>query len=132
MFSVRRMQFLNILILIVVYGRLVHTFNFRTARDRYRSVLSIGLNSADADEDMEFEAMKSMIDSIASTKADSKSVIEEPSYEYRKPVAIVSALLGALSFFTQNTQQVSGVALLRQMEKDSTPFQVYPNILCSW
>ena len=46
------------------------------------------------------------------------------SLKPRTITAVISILLGSVIFFFQSTQQVSGVALLKQMEKESVPLQV--------
>jgi len=81
-------------------------------------------------QDDEFEKMKASIEKlIASGPIESTPDILTPVettnkiFKPKNVVAIVSSLFGGLLFFTQSSQQVSGVALLNQMEKDSVPFK---------
>jgi hypothetical protein len=52
------------------------------------------------------------------------SYTNSSGFKPRTITAVISVLLGSLIFAFQSTQQVSGVALLKQMEKESVPLQV--------
>ena len=87
------------------------------------------------DDDDDFELMRSSIDSLLlsedkatvseiKVEAIDDSYTNSSGFKPRTITAVISVLLGSLIFAFQSTQQVSGVALLKQMEKESVPLQV--------
>jgi len=88
------------------------------------------------EDDDDFESMRSSINNLLLTEVNSNilevnAVITDnskqpatSSFKPRTLTAAISILLGSAIFFFQSTQQVSGVALLKQMEKESVPLQV--------
>lgn len=87
------------------------------------------------DDDDDFELMRSSINSLllsedmANVSEINVATIDDSqqstsSLKPRTITAVISILLGSVIFFFQSTQQVSGVALLKQMEKESVPLQV--------
>lgn len=88
------------------------------------------------DDDDDFELMRSSISNLLLTEESSDNLevnavitddSQQPASSFNKPrtlTAAISILLGSAIFFFQSTQQVSGVALLKQMEKESLPLQV--------
>ena len=88
------------------------------------------------EDDDDFESMRSSINNLLLTEVNSNilevnAVITDnskqpatSSFKPRTLTAAISIFLGSAIFFFQSTQQVSGVALLKQMEKESIPLQV--------
>lgn len=99
-----------------------------------RSVKVLMCNNQNENEntisDEDFELMKASIDNLIATdpietSPETLTSLNSPNmlFKSKNVVAILSSLFGGLIFFTQTSQQVSGVALLNQMEKDSVPFK---------
>ena len=97
---------------------------------------TFALKQSVEDDDDDFESMRSSINNLLLTEVNSNilevnAVITDnskqpatSSFKPRTLTAAISILLGSAIFFFQSTQQVSGVALLKQMEKESVPLQV--------
>ena len=141
MSSTRRFYF-SFIILIVSIPFLKSLLSFQSSKaiSANRPLqLSRGLIlKQSVDEDDDFELMRSSIDSlllsedkanvseikVAAIDDSTSSSSSSSSFKPRTITAVISILLGSLIFAFQSTQQVSGVALLKQMEKESVPLQV--------
>jgi hypothetical protein len=61
--------------------------------------------------------------SSSNLQLDYEIAEEDVSQRSNKIIAVLSCLLGCGIFFFQQTQPVSGIALLKAMEKDSIPIK---------
>lgn len=113
----------------------LHHSNTRLGRCDAATSFTLFSQNDNISSDEEFELMKASIENLISTNSLENqpnilsSNVESSGYKSNNILALVSSLFGAILFFAQTSQQVSGVALLNQMEKDSVPFKVYIGII---
>ena len=114
---------------------LLNSFQFQKFNGRRTFRIKDLLND---NNDADFLLMQKQIEELLSKNSDNDPTTDtnsvssnldqsDQSEDLRNPkrkIAFVSSLLGAAVFLLQGSQQVSGVALLKQMEKESVPLQV--------